>query len=37
MSAKDIDLRERIILALDVENHDMAKELVKKTESHLGF
>ncbi len=37
MSAKDIDLRDRIILALDVENHDMAKELVKKTESHLGF
>jgi orotidine-5'-phosphate decarboxylase len=37
MAAKDIDLRDRIILALDVENHDMAKELVKKTESHLGF
>jgi orotidine-5'-phosphate decarboxylase len=37
MAAKDIDLRDRIILALDVENHEMAKELVKKTESHLGF
>ncbi|MEN8136078.1 MAG: orotidine-5'-phosphate decarboxylase [Thermodesulfobacteriota bacterium] len=37
MAAKDIELRDRIILALDVENHEMAKELVKKTESHLGF
>lgn len=37
MSAKDIDVRDRIILALDVENHEVAKELVKKTESHLGF
>lgn len=37
MKAKDIDLRDRIILALDVENPDMARELVKKTESHIGF
>lgn len=37
MPGKDIELRDRIILALDVDNHGMAKELVKKTESHLGF
>lgn len=37
MAAKDIAVRDRIILALDVENHEMAKALVKKTESHLGF
>ena len=34
---KDIPLNERIILALDVENTDQAKELVKKTESHINF
>jgi orotidine-5'-phosphate decarboxylase len=34
---KDIPLNERIILALDVENSDQAKELVKKTESHINF
>jgi orotidine-5'-phosphate decarboxylase len=33
----DIDLKDRIILALDVETAEQAKELVKKTESHLGF
>lgn len=37
MAGKDIELRDRIILALDVANHAMAMELVKKTESHLGF
>ncbi|MEN8142929.1 MAG: orotidine-5'-phosphate decarboxylase [Thermodesulfobacteriota bacterium] len=37
MTVKDIELRDRIILALDVENSDQAKELVKRTESHLGF
>ncbi len=37
MSFKDIPLNERIILALDVDNADKAKEWVKKTESHLGF
>jgi orotidine-5'-phosphate decarboxylase len=37
MAVKDIDLRDRIILALDVENPAQARELVKKTESHLGF
>ncbi len=34
---KDIPLNERIILALDVENSAQAKELVKKTESHIRF
>ena len=34
---KDIPLNERIILALDVENTAQAKELVKKTESHINF
>ena len=34
---KDIPLKERIILALDVETPDQARELVKKTESRLGF
>jgi len=32
-----IPLQERIILALDVESPDQAKDLVKRTESHLGF
>ncbi len=34
---KDIPFNERIILALDVENGDQAKELVKETESHINF
>lgn len=34
---KDIPVNERIILALDVERPEQAKELVKKTESHLNF
>jgi orotidine-5'-phosphate decarboxylase len=34
---KEIPLNERIILALDVENAEQAKELVRKTESHIGF
>jgi len=34
---KDIPINERIILALDVENPDQAKELVRKTESHISF
>ena len=37
MTTKDIPLRERIILALDVEHPDQAREIVEKTESHLGF
>jgi orotidine-5'-phosphate decarboxylase len=34
---KEIPLNERIILALDVENAEQAKELVRKTESHIGY
>jgi orotidine-5'-phosphate decarboxylase len=34
---KDIPLKERIILALDLDTPEQAKELVKKTESRLGF
>ncbi|MCK5404692.1 MAG: orotidine-5'-phosphate decarboxylase [Desulfobulbaceae bacterium] len=34
---KDIPLNERIILALDVEHPDIAKDWVRKTESHIGF
>jgi orotidine-5'-phosphate decarboxylase len=34
---KDIPVNERIILALDVESPEQAKDLVKKTESHLSF
>ncbi len=37
MAVKDIDLRDRIILALDVESPAQARELVKKTEARLGF
>lgn len=34
---KDIPLRDRIILALDVPTPELARELVLKTESQLGF
>ena len=34
---KDIPINERIILALDVENPEQARELVRKTESHIKF
>ncbi len=34
---KAIPLRERIIVALDVDHPDKAKEVVKKCESHAGF
>ena len=34
---KNIPVNERIILALDVESPAQAKELVRKTESHLNF
>jgi len=34
---KDIPVNERIILALDVESPEQAKELVRKTESHITF
>jgi len=34
---KDIPINERIILALDVESPEQARELVRKTESHINF
>ncbi len=34
---RNIPIEERIILALDLENPDIAKEWVKKTESHIHF
>ncbi|OGR05445.1 MAG: orotidine 5'-phosphate decarboxylase, partial [Deltaproteobacteria bacterium RIFOXYD12_FULL_50_9] len=34
---KNIPLNERIILALDVEQPELAKEWVRKTESHIRF
>lgn len=34
---KDIPLSERIIVALDVEHPEQAKEIVKKCESHVSF
>jgi orotidine-5'-phosphate decarboxylase len=37
VTKKEIPLKERIILALDVERPDLAKEWVKSTESHIGF
>jgi orotidine-5'-phosphate decarboxylase len=37
MNDARIPLRDRIIVALDVENPDLAKEMVKKCESHTGF
>ena len=35
--SKTIPLRERIIVALDVDHPDKAKEVVRKCESHTGF
>ncbi len=37
MNRKDIDLKDRIIVALDVDDQQKAKELVKRCESHIGF
>jgi len=37
MSDSNIPLNERIIVALDVESPEQAKEIVKKCESHVGF
>nr|MBF0222275.1 orotidine-5'-phosphate decarboxylase [Desulfobulbaceae bacterium] len=37
MAEKQIDIKDRIILALDVDSADKAKELVYQTESHLNF
>lgn len=37
ISDRNIPLNERIIVALDVESPEQAKEIVKKCESHVGF
>ena len=37
MKEKNIPLRERIILALDVGDKTQAREIVRRTESHIGF
>ncbi len=37
MSSSSIPLNERIIIALDVEHPEQAKEIVKKCESHVSF
>lgn len=37
MSDSSIPLNERIIIALDVERPEQAKEIVKRCESHVGF
>jgi orotidine-5'-phosphate decarboxylase len=37
MQPKNIPIKERIIFALDVDSPDLAKNLVKKLESHIGF
>ncbi|MBU0481637.1 MAG: orotidine-5'-phosphate decarboxylase [Proteobacteria bacterium] len=37
MTLKNIDIRDRIILALDVDSPAKAKDLIARTESHLGF
>lgn len=37
MNGKDIDLKDRIIVALDVNDQQKAKEVVKRCESHIGY
>jgi orotidine-5'-phosphate decarboxylase len=37
MSDRKIPLKDRIIVALDVDNPENAKEMVKTCESHVGF
>lgn len=37
MADRTIPLKERIIFALDVDSQDLAKEWVKRLESHIGF
>ncbi|WP_136796171.1 MULTISPECIES: orotidine-5'-phosphate decarboxylase [Desulfosediminicola] len=37
MSEQQIPLKDRIIVALDVDNPEKAKEMVKRCESHAGF
>ncbi len=34
---KNIPLNERIIVALDVQNHEQAMDIVKRCESHVGY
>ncbi len=36
-NSKDIPLKERIIVALDLDNEQKAKEVVMRCESHIGF
>jgi orotidine-5'-phosphate decarboxylase len=37
MTKKNIPVEDRIIVALDVENAEKAKEIVRRCESHVGF
>lgn len=37
MNTQDIALQDRIIVALDVDDQQKAKEMVKRCESHIGF
>ncbi|MBU0943839.1 MAG: orotidine-5'-phosphate decarboxylase, partial [Proteobacteria bacterium] len=37
MTAKQIALNERIIVALDVDRPELAKEMVKRCESHTRY
>lgn len=37
MSKNEIPLKDRIIVALDVDDQEKAKEIVKQCESHIGF
>jgi orotidine-5'-phosphate decarboxylase len=37
MTPKQIELQDRIIVALDVENPDLAKDMVKRCESHTRY
>ncbi len=37
MTCKNIDIKERIIVALDVEHPDLAKDMVKRCESHTRY
>jgi len=37
MTKKNIQLQDRIIVALDVESMEKAKEIVRRCESHVGF
>jgi orotidine-5'-phosphate decarboxylase len=37
MTNKQIELQDRIIVALDVDRPELAKEMVKRCESHIGY